>query len=58
MTIMSESKIVKKSISLPKKLADEIKEYSSKQKRSFSSQIAMWAEEKLHEINHSKNDKS
>lgn len=55
---MSESKIVKKSISLPKKLADEIKEYSSKQKRSFSSQIAMWAEEKLQEINHSKNDKS
>lgn len=47
---MNENKIVKKSISMPKKLADEIKEYSSKQKRSFSSQIALWAEEKLNEI--------
>jgi metal-responsive CopG/Arc/MetJ family transcriptional regulator len=55
MNVMSEGKIVKKSISLPQKLADEIKEYSSKQKRSFSSQIALWAEEKLSEIN--SNDK-
>ncbi len=53
---MSENKVIKKSISLPKKLADEIKEYSLKQKRSFSAQIAMWAEEKLKEIN--QNDKS
>lgn len=47
---MSEDKIIKKSISLPKKLADEIKEYSLKQKRSFSAQLALWAEEKLNEV--------
>ena len=47
----NEDKVIKRSISLPKNLADKIQEYSSKQKRSFSSQIALWAEEKLNEIN-------
>ena len=47
---MTDNKIVKKSISLPKKLADEIKKHSVKEKRSFSAQIALWAEEKLNEL--------
>jgi metal-responsive CopG/Arc/MetJ family transcriptional regulator len=55
---MSEHKVIKKSISLPEKLADKIKEYSLKQKRSFSAQIAMWAEEKLNEINEHESNKS
>ncbi len=47
---MENTKIIKKSISLPEELAEEIKKYSRQQKRSFSAQIALWAEEKLHEI--------
>ena len=47
---MENIKIIKKSISLPEELAEEIKKYSQKQKRSFSAQIALWAEEKLQEI--------
>lgn len=42
--------MVKKSISLPEDLAQKIKEYSEKERRSFSAQIALWAEEKLNQI--------
>ncbi|MEO0835923.1 MAG: hypothetical protein AAFY16_08045 [Cyanobacteria bacterium J06642_3] len=41
--------MVKKSITLPKELVDEILKYSKKQKRSFSAQMALWAEQKLEE---------
>ncbi len=47
---MTKTKMIKRSISLPEELAEEIKKYSEQQKRSFSAQIALWAEEKLHEI--------
>ncbi len=47
---MPKEKMVKKSISLPESLAERIKEYSEKQKRSFSAQIALWAEEKLSDV--------
>ena len=47
---MAKEKMVKKSISLPESLAERIKEYSEKQKRSFPAQIALWAEEKLSDI--------
>lgn len=46
----TKCKIVKKSIILPEKLAEEIKNYSIKEKRSFSAQIALWAEQKLNEL--------
>ncbi len=46
---MEKTKIVKRSISLSEDLAEAIKKYSDKQKRSFSAQMALWAEEKLKE---------
>ncbi|MDJ0716912.1 MAG: hypothetical protein QNJ54_22300 [Prochloraceae cyanobacterium] len=44
---MSEEKTVKKSISLSENLAKRIKKYSEKEKRSFSAQMALWAEKAL-----------
>ncbi len=55
---MSEDKMVKKSISLPENLVERIKKYSEKEKRSFSAQMALWAERGLEEVEKEENIKS
>ena len=55
---MSESKLVKKSITIPEHIANEVKKYSVKEKRSFSAQISLWLEEKLNRLKDNERDKS
>ncbi len=55
---MSSDKMVKKSISLPQELVERIKKYSQREKRSFSAQIALWAERALEEVEKEVNVKS
>ena len=47
---MSQSNVVKKSVSFPPELVEKVKEYSQKEKRSFSAQVSFWLEEKICEI--------
>ena len=46
---MSQSNVIKKSVSFPPELVEKVKEYSKEQKRSFSAQVSLWVEEKLAE---------